>query len=231
MQRDKGWNITKFPCFSLFFFLHFDLANSPVYLTILNEVKKGNLFLDLGCCLGQDIRRLVYDGAPSENTFGIELEQQLIELGYDLFRDRGDLHTKFIAQDFLEDTSELSQLSGKIRFLNSGYFLHLWDWDGQIRVVKRMIKLLVPEAGALITGVSYGSLSPGEWALNPHGGRPMFVHDNHTFSRMWDQIGSETNTKWEVCSELEVVHGIDGIDDMKKDGHSGRLQRWVVERL
>jgi hypothetical protein len=178
--------------------------------------------------LGQDIRRLVYDGVPSENIFGLELDQELVNLGYELFRDHDHLQATFVIQDLLTDTPALEQLSGQISFLNSGFFLHLWDWDGQIRVVKQMLKLIRPERGSLITGVSFGSHSPGEWDNNPHGGQPMFVHDNNTFSRMWNQIERETSTKFAIHTELETA---EGFDQLRQGDSKGRLQRWVVERL
>ena len=171
---------------------------------------------------------MVYDGAPSENTLGIELNHDLVDLGFDLFRDQDQLKTNFIIQDFLHDTPAMDQLQGKVTFLNSGFFLHLWNWDGQIRVAKRMVNLLVPKKGALITGVSAGSLAPGEWDNNPHGGRPMFLHDNNTFTRLWQQIEAETSTKWKVFTTLDIA---DGFDQLRQGDNGGRLQRWAVERL
>ena len=52
------------------------------------------MFLDVGCCLGTDMRKLVFDGVPAQNLVGIELRQQYIDLGFDLFRDRNRLGAK-----------------------------------------------------------------------------------------------------------------------------------------
>ena len=42
------------------------ISKSPAYPAILSRIENGDSFLDVGCYLGQDIRQLVFDGAPSE---------------------------------------------------------------------------------------------------------------------------------------------------------------------
>nr|XP_001395631.2 hypothetical protein ANI_1_1890104 [Aspergillus niger CBS 513.88] len=107
-------------------------AGSPVYEEIISHLKMSSIMLDLGCGFGQDIRRLVYDGAPAENIFGLDKEEEFIELGFDLFRDRATLKSTFLVDDFLKPSAKLVQLAGHIHIINSGYFLHLWDWNGQV---------------------------------------------------------------------------------------------------
>lgn len=40
---------------------------------MVESLKAGARYLDIGCCIGQDIRQLVADGAPHENLYGAEL--------------------------------------------------------------------------------------------------------------------------------------------------------------
>ncbi|KAF5865993.1 hypothetical protein ETB97_001571 [Aspergillus alliaceus] len=54
-----GWTIKSYPCFEKLGFLHFDLMQSPICDTIIAQTQASSLFLDLGCGLGQDIRRLI----------------------------------------------------------------------------------------------------------------------------------------------------------------------------
>ena len=37
-----------------------------------NEIQSGSLFLDMGCGLGQDLQRLVHNGAPAEGLIGLD---------------------------------------------------------------------------------------------------------------------------------------------------------------
>lgn len=48
-------------------------------------------FLDLGTCLGQDVRKLIFDGAPVDSVYGTDLLAEFVEIGYDLFRDEEKL--------------------------------------------------------------------------------------------------------------------------------------------
>ena len=66
-QRGQVWKIAPYPCVGGFKFLELNMSLSPTYGNVLSRLKGGDKLLDLGCCLGQDIRKLVYDGVPSEN--------------------------------------------------------------------------------------------------------------------------------------------------------------------
>ena len=57
------------------------------------------LFLDLGCCVGQDIRLLAHAHVPGYRLVGADLEASFVELGYDLFRDREKLGAQFLFGD------------------------------------------------------------------------------------------------------------------------------------
>ncbi|GIK05079.1 hypothetical protein Aspvir_009178 [Aspergillus viridinutans] len=222
-QAKRAFEIESYPCFQKFMFLHFDLYHSPSYQLILEQTKAGNLFLDLGCGLGQDIRRLVYDGAPSENLIGLELRQAFVNLGHDLFQDKSDLKSKFLVQSFFADTPELMSLAKRVKVINSGMFMHLWDWEKQSEVAKRMIYLLAPEKGAIITGLHFGSRSAGMWEAVKES--PMFVHSPETLKDLWRQCAQETGTFWEFQC---VVEEVDYCQDL--DSEACNL-RWTAERL
>ena len=59
----------------------------PVYPEILQQVKDGAVVLDVGTFIGHDLRRFVYDGAPSEKLYGVDIVNHF-DVGYDFFRDR-----------------------------------------------------------------------------------------------------------------------------------------------
>ncbi|KAL4995726.1 hypothetical protein BDV10DRAFT_187766 [Aspergillus recurvatus] len=101
--RDQAWDILPFPCISLFRFLDFPAYLQPVYPEVLSRIKSGETFLDLGCCFGQDIRKLVHDGAPGENLIGVDTEPRFLELGYQLFKDKVSLKAHFLTGDVLAE--------------------------------------------------------------------------------------------------------------------------------
>jgi SAM-dependent methyltransferase len=131
-----------YPCVGNWGFLNLSIVEAPVYDEVVQRVKNGDLYLDIGCCMGQDIRQLVRDGAPHENVYGSDLKKDFWEIGYDLFLDKSSLKTKFIEADIFDAESNLKELDGKLDIVHAASFLHLFDWDGQIKAAKRLIELL-----------------------------------------------------------------------------------------
>ncbi|OGM47643.1 hypothetical protein ABOM_004312 [Aspergillus bombycis] len=216
----KGWDIRDYPCFRMFWFLDFDLSRSPQYARVVELLKSGALFIDLGCGVGQDIRRLVYDGVPGQNLIGLDLYGGFVDLGFELFRDKQSLGASFLIQSFFHDTVPLQQLMGQISVINSGYFMHLWDWDAQIRIGRRMMELL-PTAGGLVTGVHFGSQRSGRWV--PDGGNEMFLHDKDTLTAMWTEIGEVSGVQLNIEAIVQ--------EDTKCEYYDtdGFIIRWVVQ--
>lgn len=57
--RDRAWELFPFPCIGMGRFLDLSILTSPNYDEIAARLKGGQKLLDLGCCLGQEIRQLV----------------------------------------------------------------------------------------------------------------------------------------------------------------------------
>jgi hypothetical protein len=89
-------------------------------------MQSGATFLDLGCCVAQDLRKLVYDGAPSKNTYGSDLQADFMNIGYDLFLDKDTLGTTFIAADIFDESekSGLKVLEGTVDIIHAAFFFH-----------------------------------------------------------------------------------------------------------
>ena len=88
-------------------------------------MRKGETFLDAGCRFGQDIRKLVADGASGSQLYGLDLEQRFIDLGYDSFCDRKKLQTHFVIGDILNPASNVSEIEGKMDIVFLFSSLHL----------------------------------------------------------------------------------------------------------
>ncbi|KAI9933739.1 hypothetical protein ASPWEDRAFT_168013 [Aspergillus wentii DTO 134E9] len=205
---ETAWRVINYPCFRMLWFLRFEVAQYPIYGEIVQRVKDGGLFLDLGCGLAQDVRRLVYDGAPSENTIALDNRAEFINLGYALFQDKETLKTEFVVQNFLDDSLFEHPWAGKISVANAGYFIHIWSWNGQVKAIKRILRLLSMKDGDTVTGLNFGKHNPGpaEGFLAVDG-EPVFRHNPTTISRLWEQVGEETGTKWVVEARMEEDEG------------------------
>lgn len=197
--RNRAFDVFPYPCIGLFRFLNFGIRKSPQYSEVLQRLKDGQSFLDIGCCFGQDIRRLVADGAPSENTYGSDLRMEFMELGYDLFLDKETLKTKFIAGDVFDPDASIKQLDGKIDIIHAAAFFHLFNWDGQVKIAKRFVSLLNPEAGVLVIGRQMANFEAGEYSFS---NKTVYRHNDESFKRMWKLVGDETGTNWQVDARI-----------------------------
>lgn len=68
---------------------------------VLPRLKAGDSLLDLGSCMGQDLRKLVYDGAPSQKLYASDVFPQYEGLSYELWRDKDSFPHHFLADDVL----------------------------------------------------------------------------------------------------------------------------------
>jgi hypothetical protein len=151
--------------------------------------------------MGQDVRKLVHDGAPSENTYASDLKENFWDFGYDMFLDKSTLQTKFMEADIFDADSQLKQIDGKIDIVNAASFFHLFDWDDQVKAAKRTVQLLKPVSGSMIIGRQGGKAEAGSFA-HVQKEKTAFWHNVESWKKMWEQVGSETGTEWRVEAVL-----------------------------
>lgn len=197
----------------MYSFLEFSISKAAQYPDVLERVKKGDTLLDLACCFGQDVRKMVYDGAPAENVTGTELEPQFIDYGYELFNDREKLESKFVACDFFSETPDLKEHSFDI--IQAASFFHLFTWDENMEAMSKAIGLLKPKAGSMIFGRQTGVEEPGEMKVPGLRSGAMYRHNPESFKRLVANVGEKTSTKLQVEVEVDKNKRWDGDDKMR----------------
>jgi SAM-dependent methyltransferase len=222
-KRDLAWQIHPYPCIGQVRFVDLSLSRNPSYSTVLSRLHSGASLLDLGCCFAQDLRKLVFDGAPSTNLYGAELKREFIELAYEFFGDRKTLEAIFMVADVLDPGSLLKQLDGKMDIVHAGLFLHLFDWKEQVKVCERIVKLMKNEKGVLVLGQQMATTTPG--VVN-YGTQVLFKHNVETFDKLWAEVGEKTGTRWKVTGSLDM--GL-GIKDGKRGWDDDNARRLVFE--
>lgn len=150
--------------------------------------------MDVGCFLGHDLRRLVYDGAPSNKLYAVDIVSHWT-LGYELFRDRDQFAAHFIEADIVSDSEALAPLRGQIDIISVTQVIHQWNWDGQVKAAKQLIGF-TKGPGSMIVGNQIGNPKAQEITLKSIA-VPMWRHNPESFAKLWDQVGRETGTKWE----------------------------------
>ena len=154
------------------------------------------------------MRKLVSDGAKSENIYGADLYGEFMELGFELFRDRKTLKSTFFPTDILNERDlPLKGLDGEMDVVYMGLFLHHFDFETCVQVCVRVTKLLKPKPGSLAMGVQVGSLVADLKPIPIPSGGVLFRQDIPTFERVWEEVGKLTGTKWKVEARLEKGKG------------------------
>ncbi|KAF2092808.1 hypothetical protein NA57DRAFT_49545 [Rhizodiscina lignyota] len=199
--REKAWQVYPYPCIGQFRFLDMSIEEMDSYPEMLKRLKSGDKLLDLGCCFGQEIRKLVFDGVLSENLFGADLHQDFFQLGYDLFCDRDTLKARFIQADIFDKDNALQDLRGSLDIVYTGSFFHVFGYEGQLKAGREVAKLLKGK-GSMVVGRQIGSVNPGEreHRTNPDG--KMMRHNLESWRQLWERIGEELGIKFSVTGKI-----------------------------
>jgi hypothetical protein len=148
------------------------------------------------------MRKLVVDGVSPAQVVGLDLVPEFHQLGKQLFRDGDKLELEFYARDILDDTADWTPLEKRFDVLNLTSFLHIWNWDGQIRAAERLVKFVKPKPGSLLVGSGLGTSVSGEFP-NLEGTGTNFRQSDESFARFWKEVGERTGTRWQVTTELK----------------------------
>jgi SAM-dependent methyltransferase len=174
-----------------------------MYPDVQRRLDRGHRLLDLGCGFGQDIRKLIVDGANPDNIVGADISDALVDCGYEYFQDEETLSTPFLIGDVLEPDAELAVAAeGRFNMIWSSFVYHLWNWDEQLRASIQTARLLKSRRGSMLIGIQLGT-SPAMEVLRVRGSgrsqpQPMFRHDGGSFRRLWEQVEEVLGIEFDV---------------------------------
>ncbi|RCI05357.1 hypothetical protein CU098_013520, partial [Rhizopus stolonifer] len=118
----------------------------------LLEQKQNPYFLDIGCCTGTDLRKLLLDGYPKDYLIGIDIEECYIECGYELFKDSPTTcPIQFMVND-LFSLDEKHPLCDSISILHVGSVFHLFSDNQMVHEFLNKITWLLKAGGVLVGG-------------------------------------------------------------------------------
>lgn len=170
------------------------------------------------------MRQLVADGVPSSQLIGLDIEAPLIELGYELFKDRSTLQSQFLVADIFAGDAQGTKWTDleekKADIIHCSAFFHLFPLPQQTEAAKNVARLVRPNG--IIVGRQSGSVKPGEVPAIAKGSTS-FRHDINTFQAMWYEVGRATGTEWRVSGTLDEVGMLVGKKNAVEDENSRRL--------
>jgi len=193
--------------------------SSPLpYDTATTEHDESLRLLDLGTCLGQDLRKLLHDGVQISSLYGSDIFPEYENAGHALFRD-ASVFTEghFIAADLLDNGSTgngLVSTEGTWDVIAISMFLHIWDLKTQGEACKRILKLLKRREGSLVIGSQTGNEQPHELQLKPPfiaegEQRSVYRHNLESFRSMWMSVGNEVGVRLDVQVDYAKQEGTD----------------------
>ena len=167
--------------------------------------------------MGQDLRKLVFDGAPSEKLYASDVFPQYESLSYDLWRDRETFPHHFLADDVLANNEDflkgalMTKLGpGQTDIIAINMFLHLFDYENQLKVATRILRLLSHRPGSLILGSQAGVRPPMEQPLKPpfdktEDGetRTIYRHSPDSFIELWERAGAFAGVPIRVWADFQ----------------------------
>ncbi|KAI0147361.1 hypothetical protein GGR57DRAFT_260661 [Xylariaceae sp. FL1272] len=240
--RDTLWDMYPYACVGHFRFLSLQFASDPHYQTALQSLlqdppsrswDRQTRLLDVGCCVGQVLRKLALDGVDSTRLYGTDIEPRFFDVGYDLFRDRETFQATFIVGDLLKHqagkksgfgSEDVEVLDGRMTFVHAHSFFHLFTWDDQVRAAMRIIRFLDERRDdVMIFGQQVGTISP---RLNGKlGSDKVYLHNADTWQLLWNEVGERTGTKWRTTMDpiAKIETGAGGVESaMRKMSFSVR---------
>ena len=167
--------------------------------------------------MGQDLRKLVFDGAPSKRLYASDVFPQYEGLSYELWRDRDSFPHHFLADDILANNQDflkgplMSKLGpGQTDIIAINMFLHLFDYENQLKVATRILRLLSHRPGSLILGSQAGVRPPMEQPLKPpfdktENGetRTIYRHSPDSFVDLWKRAGAFAGVPIKVWADFQ----------------------------
>ena len=109
----------------------------------------------------------------------------------------------------------VTELSGELDVVYMSLFLHVFDFDQQVSVAKRVLGLLAPKPGSL--AVCRVAACRDQETLRATTARmPYYYHDKASWEVLWDRVQKESGIQlqvdtWEQPDELAKKHPLEGI--------------------
>jgi hypothetical protein len=243
--QKKAYAVHPYPGIRRFSFTKFRITLWPAYGRALQLCKerKDAIFVEVGCSLGQDLRKIVVDGWPVENAIGFDLHKGYWKCGHELFKTtQASFPAPFICGDVFDSSiiaprgpfneepptprpdlhslTSLTPLQGFVSVIHATSFFHLFNEEQQLRAARQLATLLSPAPGSLIFGSHLGFPVKGSRSCMVST-KEMFCHSPETWQELWD---GQVFVKGSVQVDVELR-------EIKKLETEVDLLVWSVRRL
>jgi len=218
----KAYKVHPYPCIRRFAFTKIKIARLPAYQKVLTlgRERDNAILLDIGCCFGNDTRKVVSDGFPLKGVVASDIHKAFWDLGHELFKSTPETFpVPFIWGDVfdastlepvapfydspktpmppLSSLTSLNPLRGHISVIHASSLFHLFSEERQLQLARSLAGLLSPEPGSVMFGSQIGRSVKG-FKQSSNGGK-MFCHSPESWKELWvDQVFEQGKVEVEV---------------------------------
>ncbi|KAH7890656.1 hypothetical protein F5I97DRAFT_1923159 [Phlebopus sp. FC_14] len=243
----EAYKVAPYPCIMGFVFLSLLLSRFSVYKDVLSigRSRPGAILLDVGCCVGTDLRKAAADGFSAERTIGSDLHPEFGDLGHKLFKTTPETYPgHFVPGDIfdpamlsvvppfesapmsqepdLRSLTSLNPLQGRVSAIHAANFFHLFDEDKQLHLARGLAGLLASEPGSVICGSHWGLHEKGRLLEKLFGSNlDLFCHSPESWREMWEE---KVFAKGQVKVEARLLEN-------NMEGYRFWYMGWSVKRL
>ncbi|KAK2763739.1 hypothetical protein FQN54_009355 [Arachnomyces sp. PD_36] len=227
VARKEARKVAAYTCITEYIFAEPRIDRHFCYERILSDAQNQGSpkkFVDVGCCVGSDIRKLIYDGFPAhvgESAHGLSavtgldierrqysnplLQRHLIDffgaeffsIGLAMYNQSSEnIPVRFVEANLLDPnfTTRHDNLRGQFDYVHSANVVHLFDYEGQMTFLRNLAFLAKP--GGLLWGRQVGEAedSPTR-SLRIEGKGDRFTPNE--FRQMWVDATCSQVAGWE----------------------------------
>ncbi|KAF8121603.1 hypothetical protein EV363DRAFT_1184899 [Boletus edulis] len=204
--------IYPYPCIHAFNYISLSMAEHNAFPCVLKTNQSSGqanapLVLDIGCCMGTDLRHLVQSGYLATSVIGCDVRRGFIDLGYELYGDHDSCQISFFVGDVfditllpfpqvaddahpsLKDVRSLNELRGHVKYVYAGSLFHLFDEGTQEAIARRLATLLDASEGsgpAVLFGKHVAQEEEG--VIDDTMGRTRYAHSPASWKELWERV-------------------------------------------
>ncbi|KAG6371201.1 hypothetical protein JVT61DRAFT_9825 [Boletus reticuloceps] len=238
--------IYPYPCIHAFHYISLSIAEHNAFPCVLKANQSSGqanapLLLDIGCCMGTDLRHLVQSGYLATSVIGCDVRRDFIDLGYELYSDRDRCQISFFVGDVfditllpfpqvaddahpsLKDVQSLNELRGHVNYVYAGSLFHLFDEGTQEAIARRLATLLDVSGGsgpAVLFGKHVAQAEEG--VIDDAMGRTRYAHSPASWKELWERVMGDGKIRVHVDAEFRET------PNMWNPGRGTELMWWSV---
>jgi len=216
--QSRALKVVDYLCIKRGAFIESRMSYNTEYYKVIENIKEKKC-VDIGCCMGTDLRKLIIDGAQPSNVIGVDQHREFWDLGMELYEDNKKentpLNDRFVNLSVLDDSFPVNLKNFATKKISSfdsfdvvylGSVLHLFAEANVEKCLANILKVL--KSGGQLFGQTVGNETPTEAKSMRESGGLRYLHSPGSLKQLMERLGYE-NVKmtWREGLALNMSYG------------------------